>query len=412
MSAYALHFAQQDVATANQDMLKSGIAIRHPNKNGSGSLEHTSCSSEGSDDSDQLLSLEDLDDEIEDLPDIVDEDLSFSTAKSSDTTDGGDLDETCEGPCASDPPVSPPSSMQTASDNVTTQQAPAPAECHDTPARKPLRGILRKTSNNSTKDNRCDKTPAQRRSLFPGINVFRCNVGTRRRNRLGPKDSDTDDESTQDLPDSPSSSEDSSSDASSDYDHLDRAGLLKPTSVHSSPKSVSFYPRARILPVPHRLDLIARASVSPSTAEVGDSIMATSGHDALWWSRSDYEHFRHTARILARTLIPHERDRDARSYLTCCRSSVTATSYLHNVWQDEHGDKWWCKFGHSRRGLEHITQIGVGRERQRALVESVSAVLEEQDQMLEANDGEGKVDRRRLARVSRMYTKYVYCIWF
>ena len=44
-------------------------------------------------------------------------------------------------------------------------------------------------------------------------------------------------------------------------------------------------------------------------------------------------------------------------------SSDAARSALQAVWQDDHGDKWWCKFGYSRRGLEHITQIGVKKER-------------------------------------------------
>ena len=45
---------------------------------------------------------------------------------------------------------------------------------------------------------------------------------------------------------------------------------------------------------------------------------------------------------------------------------------------DDMGSKRWCKFGHSRRGLERIVSANEGRQRQKIVKASVSAVLEEQ----------------------------------
>ena len=91
------------------------------------------------------------------------------------------------------------------------------------------------------------------------------------------------------------------------------------------------------------------------------------GVEALWWTRGGYDRFKHTARILARTLVPNVYDDTAHGVLlggiAGDESSDAARSALKAVWQDDHSDKWWCKFGYSRRGLEHITQIGVKKER-------------------------------------------------
>jgi hypothetical protein len=45
---------------------------------------------------------------------------------------------------------------------------------------------------------------------------------------------------------------------------------------------------------------------------------------------------------------------------------------------EETRDKWWHKFGHSRRGLEHIASIDEGKQRQNNVRTALRAVIEEQ----------------------------------
>ena len=65
------------------------------------------------------------------------------------------------------------------------------------------------------------------------------------------------------------------------------------------------------------------------------------------------------------------------------------------------GSKWWCKFGHSRRGLEHIVSIEEGKQRQRFVNLSVKAVLEEQRRQRLSSK-----DPKKLAGVSLQYTSW------
>jgi len=293
------------------------------------SLEQTSCSSDG--DGSQSVT--------ESSEGVEDDQLSYSTAKSSDDSDDWDAD-----------PVS------------TTALPPVPS----------LRGILRKTAKK-------EKDSGRPRSLFPGIAPF----GSARRRRTRPAPSPPEEEKKE------------------EHAAAERAA-----------RHVSFYPRARVVPVPNRHDLIRRACSSGGTPRAtvtsGSTTTAATGVEALWWTRGDYDRFKHTARILARTLVPNVYDDTAHGVLlggtAGDESSEAARKALQAVWQDDHGDKWWCKFGHSRRGLEHITQIGVGKERQAALMECVASVIDEQRNLAEKMGG--KVDPRRLAHVSMHYTRY------
>mmetsp|Transcript_34202 Transcript_34202/g.78959 ORF Transcript_34202/g.78959 Transcript_34202/m.78959 type:complete len:380 (+) Transcript_34202:305-1444(+) len=126
----------------------------------------------------------------------------------------------------------------------------------------------------------------------------------------------------------------------------------------------------------------------------------------IWWQKSDYDEFKKTSRILAKALV-EENSRVWLASTSVRNHSLHATMELASHWQAEHGSKWWCKFGHSRRGLEHITQIGVGRARQQKVVESIRAVLREQElmriQKSKSNNGQN-IDPRRLCKVSMSYT--------
>ena len=67
---------------------------------------------------------------------------------------------------------------------------------------------------------------------------------------------------------------------------------------------------------------------------------------------------------------------------------------------DDYGSKWWCKFGHSRRGLEHIASMDEGRQRQRNVNSATRHILDEQrSQRLNR-----KRDPEKLAKVALQYT--------
>lgn len=120
---------------------------------------------------------------------------------------------------------------------------------------------------------------------------------------------------------------------------------------------------------------------------------------AIWWQEEDYEGFRKTARIIARAMLQggseiwlqgqqdsHDNGPSARTTGDLHLSNsladrkVTAETGNSKAKQDHKDarDKWWHRFGHSRRGLEHIASIGEGRKRQVNVRKSIRSVLEEQ----------------------------------
>jgi hypothetical protein len=122
--------------------------------------------------------------------------------------------------------------------------------------------------------------------------------------------------------------------------------------------SVSFSPMARVVTVKSRNDM--------TLEEKSD----------IWWQKNDYEDFRKTGRIITKAML----EGGGEIWLTG-GSSPTATSKKRNEGKSESaetGDKWWHKFGHSRRGLEHVVSIEEGRQRQMNVKTAIRAVLDEQ----------------------------------
>ena len=64
------------------------------------------------------------------------------------------------------------------------------------------------------------------------------------------------------------------------------------------------------------------------------------------------------------------------------------------------GEKWCCKFGHSRRGLEHVTSPEEGRERQQKVQVAKQSVLREQRQQKAKNLQDPEQLRRVYYRAS------------
>ncbi|KAL3915832.1 MAG: hypothetical protein SGILL_005459 [Bacillariaceae sp.] len=117
----------------------------------------------------------------------------------------------------------------------------------------------------------------------------------------------------------------------------------------------------------------------------------------VWWQKPDYEEFRRTGRMITRAML----EGGSEVWLATNQSwqmpnqgkaktlqNATTLANRHAAFKngdvkakmdyEDTRDKWWHKFGHSRRGLEHIASIDEGRQRQANVKASVRSVLEEQ----------------------------------
>jgi len=112
---------------------------------------------------------------------------------------------------------------------------------------------------------------------------------------------------------------------------------------------------------------------------------------SIWWGKSDYEEFKKTARLIARTIMTFGSE--------LWLNSSSSSSKDHEL-EVDFGAKWWCKFGHSRRGLEHLSNIREGRNRQQCVKRAFKAVMDEQRRQ-KVNMAR---NRERLAFLSREYT--------
>ena len=69
---------------------------------------------------------------------------------------------------------------------------------------------------------------------------------------------------------------------------------------------------------------------------------------------------------------------------------------------DNFGNKWWCKFGHSRRGLEHIVSSSEGKARQQSVLLAIQMILEEQKRQRVTRTR----DPNKLRNVALQYTSW------
>jgi hypothetical protein len=120
---------------------------------------------------------------------------------------------------------------------------------------------------------------------------------------------------------------------------------------------------------------------------------------SIWWQRWDYEDFRKTGRIITRAMLEGGSEIWLASNQSWRHQGMSKTATLNKAMSlaeesakngakngcndtsdviRSTGDKWWHKFGHSRRGLEHIASIKEGAERQANVRNAIRAVLEEQ----------------------------------
>jgi hypothetical protein len=116
----------------------------------------------------------------------------------------------------------------------------------------------------------------------------------------------------------------------------------------------------------------------------------------VWWRRSDYEDFRRTGRIITRAML----EGGSEIWLASNNDSLSKGSTKTGDLIKETGDKWWHKFGHSRRGLEHVVSVEEGRQRQANVKNAIRSVLEEQARQRMYN----RIDPEKLRNVSLHHT--------
>lgn len=102
----------------------------------------------------------------------------------------------------------------------------------------------------------------------------------------------------------------------------------------------------------------------------------------VWWQKADYDEFRKTGRMVSKVMLQG----GSEIWLATNRSwqlpnqgkAATLKTAMEKIDSEDKDDKWWHKFGHSRRGLEHIASLDEGRQRQANVKTSIAAVLTEQ----------------------------------
>lgn len=174
----------------------------------------------------------------------------------------------------------------------------------------------------------------------------------------------------------------------------------------ASQKNVTFSPMARVTTINARKD------------------MTFMERSKVWWQRSDYEDFKKTGRIIAKAMLEggseiwlqtsdawgakqHANKNTLISHSDEYRRALREYSGSKHELDDEshsaiNEDKWWCKFGHSRRGLEHVVTVEEGRQRQKNVNMSHNAVMDEQRRQRMTRTK----DVKKLAQVYANYTHW------
>ena len=173
-------------------------------------------------------------------------------------------------------------------------------------------------------------------------------------------------------------------------------------------KRVSFSPMARVV------NVMARSE------------MSFFHRSLIWWQRTDYDDFKKTGRIIAKAMVcggseiwlqtsdawgkkqvqsstknTSDSGNNQDAHLKAIQKFGVVTESMTEEKDEDVGSKWWCKFGHSRRGLEHIVSVEEGRQRQQFVNIAVKAVLDEQRRQRIS-----RKDPNKIASVSMQYTSW------
>jgi len=153
----------------------------------------------------------------------------------------------------------------------------------------------------------------------------------------------------------------------------------------------------------------------------------------IWWQKPDYDDFKKAARIIAKAMVEggseiwlqtseswnRQKQKQKLDPSKSVGTNTTNRAYLSSLKkygvkindsdlseeeEDSGSNKWWCKFGHSRRGLEHIVSTDEGRQRHKYVVEATHAVLDEQRR--QRSQHKIKKDPEKIASISRRHTSW------
>ncbi|KAL9188173.1 hypothetical protein ACHAXT_006551 [Thalassiosira profunda] len=179
-------------------------------------------------------------------------------------------------------------------------------------------------------------------------------------------------------------------------------------------KSINFNPMARVLTIPSRKDIPLHQKAQ------------------VWWQKCDYDEFKKTGRIISKAMecggseiwlassnawgskasrsrkidtdLTASENASDRSHSEEYRKALSKYVTEERKDGDAEGDsnKWWCKFGHSRRGLEHVASSSEGRARQQSVLMAIRMVLEEQKRQRASRTK----DPNKLRNVCMQYTSW------
>ena len=131
---------------------------------------------------------------------------------------------------------------------------------------------------------------------------------------------------------------------------------------------------------------MAKVSTVPALSDIPSFIRF-----ALWLTKHYYAEFKKTGRIIAKAML------EGGSEIWLSSRTLEKEAGLGG---EDFGEKWWCKFGHSRRGLEHITRMEEGLFRHRSVSNATQAVLREQRRQRMGRCE----DDKKLSLISLQYT--------
>ncbi len=195
-------------------------------------------------------------------------------------------------------------------------------------------------------------------------------------------------------------------------------GTTSPEKAKGERKGISFSPMARVI------NVTARSEMSYFVRSL------------IWWQKNDYDDFKKTGRIISQAMLcggseiwlqtsnawgnkigntkGHSSTKnnnnsnstsspayDEAHMKALKKYGVTISNEDDEEKDEDVGSKWWCKFGHSRRGLEHVVCIEEGRQRQRFVNTAVRAVLDEQRRQRIT-----RKDPNKIASVAMQYTSW------
>lgn len=118
----------------------------------------------------------------------------------------------------------------------------------------------------------------------------------------------------------------------------------------------------------------------------------------IWWQRSDYNDFKKTISIISQKLLEHVSNE---VWFLSAQDTrfLTPSEKSH---ENNFGRKWWCRYGHSRRGLEHICTTEEGTFRQKNVNAAISLTLAEQTRQVIHNN----YSELKLGMAASRYTSF------